>query len=285
MSDLDQAVEDLETRLTPRANHDSKVQYSKGMPVRAFTLIELLVVIAIIAVLAAILFPVFAQSKTAAKRTASLSNLKQLSLSLQMYTSDHEGYPMMSSPSSQTRRTRWPDAIYPYMKSADIFNGPLAPKEMFSKAWAHDPTRRYGGYGYNYQYLGNSRIVPGDSNFPFSASDTAIQYSAETVAITDTRGVRRDNGTLSAGEYTIDPPLPSLRGSGKASGFYGDGGECGSGPDGCRSTPAEWAVGRVTVAWCDGHATSIPRRRIDDRDGNGKPDNGFWMGTGNAEQR
>jgi len=261
------------------------IKYSMMMPFRAFTLIELLVVIAIIAILAAILFPVFAQAKTAAKRAVNLSNLKQHSLGVQIYADDTEGFPMMSSPSSQIPRTRWADAIYPYVKSTEIFNGPLASKEMFSKAWAHDPTRKYGGYGYNYQYLGNSRIVPGNGNFPFTASNTAIQYSAETVAITDTRGVRRDNGTLSGGEYTIDPPLPSLRGSGKPSGYYGDGGECGSGPVGCRSTPAEWATGRVTIAWCDGHATSIPRSRIDDRDGNGEPDNGFWNGLADSAQR
>ncbi len=57
---------------------------------KAFTLIELLVVIAIIAILAAILFPVFAQAKTAAKKTVSLSNLKQLSTANVMYASDHE---------------------------------------------------------------------------------------------------------------------------------------------------------------------------------------------------
>jgi len=57
---------------------------------RAFTLIELLVVIAIIAILAAILFPVFAQAKAAAKSTASLSNLKQLSLGWLMYANDYD---------------------------------------------------------------------------------------------------------------------------------------------------------------------------------------------------
>src|SRR5688572_52503 len=55
---------------------------------RAFTLIELLVVIAIIAILAAILFPVFAQAKLAAKKTTALSNAKQIGLSLHMYASD-----------------------------------------------------------------------------------------------------------------------------------------------------------------------------------------------------
>src|SRR6187551_2129079 len=55
---------------------------------RAFTLIELLVVIAIIAILAAILFPVFAQAKAAAKASASLSNTKQISLGVIMYSGD-----------------------------------------------------------------------------------------------------------------------------------------------------------------------------------------------------
>ncbi|RYG60650.1 prepilin-type N-terminal cleavage/methylation domain-containing protein, partial [bacterium] len=57
---------------------------------KAFTLIELLVVIAIIAILAAILFPVFAQAKLAAKKTVSLSNLKQLGVATVLYANDHE---------------------------------------------------------------------------------------------------------------------------------------------------------------------------------------------------
>src|SRR5690349_15199121 len=57
---------------------------------RAFTLIELLVVIAIIAILAAILFPVFAQAKEAAKKTAYISNMKQGGTSIQIYLSDSD---------------------------------------------------------------------------------------------------------------------------------------------------------------------------------------------------
>jgi len=60
------------------------------MPRRAFTLIELLVVIAIIAILAAILFPVFAQAKEAAKKTAALSNVKQTATAFMIYTSDYD---------------------------------------------------------------------------------------------------------------------------------------------------------------------------------------------------
>jgi prepilin-type N-terminal cleavage/methylation domain-containing protein/prepilin-type processing-associated H-X9-DG protein len=257
----------------------------------AFTLIELLVVIAIIAILAAILFPVFAQAKVAAKKSVNLSNLKQLSLGVQMYATDCDAYPMMSSPGSQVPRTRWPDHIFTYVKNTDIFNGPLAPIEMFNKTFAHDSAKKYGGYGYNYQYLGNSRFVPGNPNFPFTASESEIVYPAETIAMTDTQGVRKDDGTIGAGEYTIDPPISSLRGSGKPSGFYGDGSECGTGTPntpgqwGCRSTPAEWATQRATVAWCDGHATTKRRSQLDDKNRDGQKDNGYWNGLGDATLR
>lgn len=252
---------------------------------RGFTLIELLVVIAIIAILAAILFPVFAQAKTAAKKSANISNLRQLSMAVQMYATENEGYPMHGSLSSAVPRTRWPDYLYPYVKNEAIFNGPLAAQEMFIKSFAHATTAKYGGYGYNFQYLGNSRVVAGDGNFPFTASDTGIERPAETLAIADTKGVRRDNNSIGAGEYVVDPPITSGRGSGQPSGYYGVGSECGSGPQGCRATPTEWATKRVTIAWCDGHASTMPLSRLDDYNGDGQLDNGFWNGVADATVR
>lgn len=85
---------------------------------RAFTLIELLVVIAIIAILAAILFPVFAQAKAAAKTSVDLSNLKQLTLANLMYTSDFDD--LFAEGSNSNWDATWASEIVPYVKSGNI---------------------------------------------------------------------------------------------------------------------------------------------------------------------
>lgn len=75
---------------------------------RAFTLIELLVVIAIIAILAAILFPVFAQAKESAKKTSTLSNFKQLGTASAVYMADHDDmYPLAYSFDGAAQNWRW----------------------------------------------------------------------------------------------------------------------------------------------------------------------------------
>ncbi|CAN5567673.1 hypothetical protein BH11ARM1_BH11ARM1_14980 [soil metagenome] len=92
---------------------------------RGFTLIELLVVIAIIAILAAILFPVFAQAKAAAKRTVALSNAKQLGLGVTMYNNDYDDTYSIGCPNSWyypgTDGGAWSINVAPYVKNAGIF--------------------------------------------------------------------------------------------------------------------------------------------------------------------
>jgi hypothetical protein len=208
-----------------------------------------------------------------------------------MYHADWAGYPMHSSQPWVQPRTRWPDYIYPYCRDTALFVGPLAPREMFRNRWAHRQDVFYGGYGYNYQYLGNSRTGPEGSGLPFTAKSSTIPNMAQTLAVADARGVRNDLGEVTAGVYVVDPPLPSARGSGRETGFYAQPSECGSGvPDtpgqwGCRATPAEWNVGRVTIAWCDGHSSSMPLAHLDDLDRDGNLDNGFFNGWGDPVRR
>jgi prepilin-type N-terminal cleavage/methylation domain-containing protein/prepilin-type processing-associated H-X9-DG protein len=107
---------------------------------RAFTLIELLVVIAIIAILAAILFPVFAQAKTAAKKTAELSNFKQLTTASLIYSGDSDDvFPTTSVYNFSGDPTRfWASKILPYTKNAEIVRTPLDSRipENYPNSWS-----------------------------------------------------------------------------------------------------------------------------------------------------
>lgn len=100
---------------------------------RAFTLIELLVVIAIIAILAAILFPVFAQAKEAAKKTVCLSNMKQIMLGMLMYTNDNDDMTIPILPNEtginggDSGWTPYDSMIRPYVKNDQIYKCPDDP--------------------------------------------------------------------------------------------------------------------------------------------------------------
>ncbi|CAN5598182.1 hypothetical protein BH11ARM2_BH11ARM2_34810 [soil metagenome] len=88
---------------------------------RAFTLIELLVVIAIIAILAAILFPVFAQAKAAAKSTATLNNLKEVGTATHIYAGDYDdGTVLTDHEDTSGSGETWVNFLMPYTKNRDI---------------------------------------------------------------------------------------------------------------------------------------------------------------------
>src|SRR3989442_1318662 len=89
-----------------------------------FTLIELLVVIALIAILAAILFPVFAQAREKARQTTCLSNLRQIGSAAQMYAQDYEERLPGTELGERDGEYFWIEMLAPYAKNCDIFNCP-----------------------------------------------------------------------------------------------------------------------------------------------------------------
>ncbi len=118
---------------------------------RAFTLIELLVVIAIIALLAAILFPVFARARENARKSSCSNNLKQIGLGLMQYQQDFDGYYPGSEQvidANPTRRMSWPSIMLPYIKNGQVFVCPSGEKSAFAPNPLYIPspgTRRYCG--------------------------------------------------------------------------------------------------------------------------------------------
>ena len=181
---------------------------------KGFTLIELLVVIAIIAILAAILFPVFAQAREKARASSCLSNTKQFGTALQLYVDDYDetyppksltgayppdnSYPFMQwgwqvDYKSSTMPTQtWMDAIFPYVKNIGLYHCPSAAKGA-------------SGYGLNW---GVGFVPDYDNNYyTFDRrvmSLAQIKNTAQTVVISD--GVVMQEAVGIATEIEIGAP-------------------------------------------------------------------------------
>ena len=139
---------------------------------KGFTLIELLVVIAIIAILAAILFPVFARAREKARQTSCLSNVKQIGLAGRMYSQDYDeqivpAY-LYNMPSSCDL---WNERLDPYIKNLQVFRCPSEGSQAL-------------GYGVNRQlYLAHSC---------YGVTLSQIKYPSETIFCGDSNGYRFD---------------------------------------------------------------------------------------------
>jgi prepilin-type N-terminal cleavage/methylation domain-containing protein len=265
------------------------------MRARAFTLIELLVVIAIIAILAAILFPVFAQAKVAAKKAVSISNQKQLGLSLIMYANDYDdmypredgctlndsfntvfdNQPSGTDPSPfcngsanpgeyafRDNHYSWGKWVYPYVKNTGLFMHPVIQKDP--TGWNVDGELD-GGYALNLAITGALNTWPttakyGLRNSFLGGSTTAVAQPADAMLLMEQTTYSLvggyESGTSSNGYSLTYYPL-AVQEHWKGY-FYQPGGSgyCGE-QDGVFDTTTAPFNGTVPLSYCDGHTKSI----------------------------
>jgi len=192
---------------------------------KGFTLIELLVVIAIIAILAAILFPVFAQAKMAAKGTASLSNAKQLALGNLLYAGDYDdnavlciawGDPNFPALAGGVPYAPWTFLISPYVKSGMLAQDPLTTPQPSLAGWDDQVNYLYRPqYGLAYTIMNNTQPAWVNDVFMWNIrgeSLTAIAKPSESVMLAG-RASAVEAKRYWQGAYTnftslhVDPPV------------------------------------------------------------------------------
>lgn len=243
---------------------------------KAFTLIELLVVIAIIAVLAAILFPVFAQAREKARQTSCLSNVKQIGTATMMYVQDYdERYPYLDPaydgktavglalPSgvslTKNKIWVWPLQLYPYIKNDEVF------------LCASDPYR--GHYSWGQITDPNTTDNIWDKPLPMSyvineeayqngLPEAAVNYPADTYYLGDGHP-----DFMSFGGWGWVEGFNRLRFSKPCSDVTNNNGQMiertpGSTPDACVRHN-----GGGVIAFMDGHAKYIPWKRLEVKKG------------------
>lgn len=195
----------------------------------AFTLIELLVVIAIIAILAAILFPVFAQAKEAAKRTACVSNSNQIGKATMMYMGDNDDRiplvhynrgPLIAAPNTQNQAYPM-NQMAGYLGDKTVYRCPSDSNATDQVLSLHPTTGQTipqgyprdtawalkANYGLNMQFLCPMADVPGETAMVFPIIASQASSPARTIAYTESIWDRNASGVpQGGGNWALDAP-------------------------------------------------------------------------------
>lgn len=188
-----------------------------------FTLIELLVVIAIIAILASILFPVFARARENARRSSCASNLKQVGLGILQYVQDfdermpYDQSPVQTCPNGLCTNTSWRGLLQPYIKSFQVFDCPsnsgLKRSDGYIYGISEDYSANISYWGYTYPGCGNACGAFGFSNYGTSFTlwtpPNLAQFtnSSQTITVLETVQVNDNAMGWAANEDPLRPYL------------------------------------------------------------------------------
>ncbi len=188
---------------------------------RGFTLIELLIVIAIIAILAAILFPVFNNARKKAMETDCISNIRQLTTAMQMYAGDNDdAFPYALY--GDLQRSAWGDVVYPYVNNDPLFDCPAGSLRMDRVTGVNQAQGRFirayegvAGVGYSYGLNAMPRNLsltpPVTRGGPAGERQSQVEDAPGTILIADA-GFNTLNtspyviycGAANAGDYRLE---------------------------------------------------------------------------------
>lgn len=221
---------------------------------QGFTLIELLVVIAIIAILAAILFPVFGRARENARRSSCQSNLKQIALGVMQYKQDYDEKFPLATTLNVPGSIGWATATQPYLKSIQIFQ---CPSEPGSSTDLPNPTvagTSYTDYWYNAILSWNGETTA--PNYSTGVSEAALLSSSLTVMAGDGTPAGTNPGSA---RYRVNGCGSNVSSTASAPDF----GNCGSTPSGATKFVTTGGLGGAgsqvrhldgfNLAFADGH--------------------------------
>lgn len=191
----------------------------------AFTLIELLVVIAIIAILAAILFPVFAQAREKARETSCISNIRQITFALRMYSSDYDER-LFASGMLPTMPATGPDGTnivrmmgggtvffaLPYIKNEQIFR---CPSDLGENYWGRSSTgwpwskEKWWGHptSYHFRHVFDAAGPDGGGNVRRGTADAALGAPAQQIMIFEAAAFHKEKLPLYGGVHPTGTPV------------------------------------------------------------------------------